>query len=89
MQIPEANMYDKEEYIKKLENIGFNNIEFSSIKNYVFPGMFKYTAQRSAGKKLEEATIELSPKDINDCAGIELWQNSGIGDYVVFVAQKT
>lgn len=88
MHIPNENMYDKDEYVKKLKNIGFNNVEFSSIKNYVFPGMFKYTEQRCAGKKLEEVVIELSSQEMNDCVGIELWQHAGIGDYVVFVAQK-
>ena len=88
MHIPDENMYDKEEYVRKLENIGFRNVEFSSIKNYVFPGMFKYTEQRCAGKQLEEVVIELSSQEMDDCVGIELWQHAGIGDYVVFVAQK-
>lgn len=88
MHIPDENMYNKDEYVNKLKTIGFNNIEFSSIKNYVFPGMFKYTEQRCAGKKLEDVVIDLSSQEMDDCVGIELWQHGGIGDYVVFVAQK-
>lgn len=84
------NLYDKEEYVKKLKIVGFKNITATSIRNYVYPGMAKYLQQRIIEmKKINEISVELSEEEINNCIGVGSWQKSfDIGDYVVFTAEK-
>jgi microcystin synthetase protein McyJ len=86
--VPLANMYDREEYCRRLQAVGFVNVRCESIRNYVFPGVTKYHALRNRGVPLSEAVIELSQDEIDRCAGIELWKLTGLTDYSVFAADK-
>jgi len=86
--VPLANMYDRDEYCRKLEAIGFVNVRCESIRNYVFPGVVKYHALRNKGVTMQDAVIELSQDEIDRCVGIELWKLTGLTDYVIFSADK-
>jgi hypothetical protein len=37
---------------------------------------------------MKEATIELSPEEIESCYGIDQWELTGFTDYVIFTADK-
>jgi microcystin synthetase protein McyJ len=90
MFIPEANMYDRDEYGEKLRAVGFEDVSGESICGHVFPGMSQYSMQRTLhGRPAEDIRVELSPDDIQQCRGRELYEGStGVGDYVVFTARK-
>jgi microcystin synthetase protein McyJ len=86
--VPLENMYDRDEYCRKLEAAGFVDVTCESIRQYVFPGVTKYQALRHAGVSLKDAVIELSDDEIARCEGIDRWERLGTTDYVVFSAQK-
>ncbi|MCP4696732.1 MAG: methyltransferase domain-containing protein [Gammaproteobacteria bacterium] len=86
--IPRENMYPKEVYREKLSARGFVNISQDSIRNYVYPGMFKYSMARLRGNKMEDIVVELTEEEIAACKGVKLWEGVGIGDYVIFTADK-
>jgi microcystin synthetase protein McyJ len=86
--VPLANMYDRDEYVKRLQNVGFVNVRCESIRQYVFPGVVKYQALRQKGVSIHEAIVELSPEDIEQCKGLELFKFTGMTDYVIFSADK-
>jgi microcystin synthetase protein McyJ len=86
--VPLANMYDRDEYCRRLAAVGFVNVRCESIRNYVFPGVTKYHALRNRGVSMQDAVIELSQDEIDRCAGIELWKLTGLTDYVIFSADK-
>ena len=44
--VPVANMYDRDEYGRKLEAHGFVNVRCRSIRHHVFPGSTKYRQLR-------------------------------------------
>jgi microcystin synthetase protein McyJ len=85
--VPLANMYDRDEYKRKLEAHGFVNVKFQSIRNDVFPGAKKYRLSRASGRSLNDP-IELSQKEIDDCYSIEDWELIGFTDYVIYSAEK-
>jgi microcystin synthetase protein McyJ len=85
---PLENVYDRNEYIRKLEAHGFTNVTCQSVRNDVFPGATKYAALRKAGRPMKDAVIALSQKEIEECYGIENWAPTGLTDYVIFGAQK-
>jgi microcystin synthetase protein McyJ len=86
--VPLANMYDREEYCRRLEAAGFVNAQHRSIRQYVFPGVLKYQALRQKGVSMKDAVIELSQEEIDRCAGLELFKMTGMTDYVLFSADK-
>jgi microcystin synthetase protein McyJ len=86
--VPLANLYDRAEYCRKLEAVGFRDVRAESIRNYVFPGCTKYHALRNRGVPMNEAVISLSQQEIDACYGLELWKLTGLTDYVLFSAQK-
>lgn len=86
--VPVANMYDRDEYGKKLEAHGFVNVKCRSIRNYVFPGSTKYRELREKRVPMRDAVIELSPEEIEQCYGIEGWALTGFTDYFIFAADK-
>ncbi|HEX7480118.1 MAG TPA: methyltransferase domain-containing protein [Polyangiales bacterium] len=86
--VPLANMYDRDEYVKRLQNAGFVNVRCESIRQYVFPGVVKYQALRQKGVSIHEAIVELSAQDIEQCKGLELFKFTGMTDYVIFSADK-
>jgi len=85
---PLANVYDLDEYVKRLEQVGFVNVRGESITNYVFPGCLKYNELRHKGVSLQDAVIELSQEEIDNCAGKELLANMGMADYILVSADK-
>jgi microcystin synthetase protein McyJ len=86
--VPTANMYDRQEYCRRLEDIGFVNVRGESIRNYVFPGCLKYQSLRNNGVSIYDAVVELTQEEIDQCLGIDLWKVTGISDYVIFSADK-
>ncbi len=86
--VPVANVYDRDEYHRRLCEVGFINVRVESIRNYVFPGCLKYHALRNSGVSLKDAVIELTEKEIEECHGLQLFAVTGIADYVVASADK-
>lgn len=88
--IPEANLYDREEYARRLSAVGFGDVLVESIRQDVFPGMANYSRQRLEGKKkMDEVVVEVSEEDRAQCRGVEIWERgSGLTDYVMVSAQK-
>jgi microcystin synthetase protein McyJ len=87
--IPLANIYDREQYARKLGELGFEQIEVRSIRNHVFPGMAKYSEQRAQGLPMSGIRIELSEEEIASCQGVEAWERQGgLTDYLIVAAVK-
>ncbi len=86
--VPLANMYDSEEYCRKLRAAGFVNVTRQSIRNYVFPGCTKYGDLRERGIPMHEARIALSQREIDQCYGLDRMKLLGFTDYVIVSAQK-
>jgi microcystin synthetase protein McyJ len=87
--VPEANLYDREEYPRRLSAAGFGDVCVESIRQDVFPGMAKYSRQRVEGKKMDEVVVEVSEDDRAQCRGVEIWERGvGLTDYVIASARK-
>lgn len=87
--VPEANLYDREEYPRRLSAAGFGDVRVESIRQDVFPGMAKYSRQRVEGKKMDEVVVEVSDDDRAQCRGVEIWERGvGLTDYVIASARK-
>jgi microcystin synthetase protein McyJ len=86
--VPVENMYDRNEYVKRLGTHGFVNATAQSIRNHVFPGCTKYRALRNAGRSMADAVVELTPEEIEQCWSIDDWALTGFTDYVIFTADK-
>ena len=88
--IPEANLYDREEYSRRLSALGFGDVVVESIRQDVFPGMANYSRQRIEGnKKMDEVVVEISEDDRARCRGVEMWERGiGLTDYVIVSARK-
>jgi microcystin synthetase protein McyJ len=88
--IPEANLYDREEYSRRLSAAGFGDVVVESIREDVFPGISNYSRQRIEGKKkMDEVVVEVSEDDRAQCRGVEMWERgTGLTDYVIVSARK-
>lgn len=88
--IPEANLYDREEYSRRLSAAGFEDVVVESIRQDVFPGMANYSRQRVVdNKKMDEVVVEISEDDRAQCRGVEMWERgTGLTDYVIAAARK-
>ena len=88
--IPEANVYDRQEYSRRLSAVGFDDVFVESIRQDVFPGMADYSRQRIVGnKKMDEVVVEVSEADRAQCSGVEIWERgTGLTDYVIASARK-
>ena len=88
--VPEANVYDREEYSRRLSALGFGDVLVESIRQDVFPGMANYSRQRVVGnKKMDEVVVEVSEDDRAQCRGVEIWERGiGLTDYVMVSARK-
>ena len=86
--VPLANMYDSDEYCRRLTAQGFANVTRQSIRNYVFPGCTKYGELRERGIPMHEAKIELTEREIEQCYGLHRMKLHGFTDYLIFAAQK-
>ncbi len=83
---PVENFYDRDEYKRKLEAIGFVNVSVKSICRDVFPGTLRYSKLRRSGVSLNEAVVSLAPEDIPK--GLKEWNKLGLTDYVLATADK-
>lgn len=86
--VPLANMYDRNEYCRKLATVGFTDIQCESIRNYVFTGTLKYSELRRKGVSMDDAVIQLTQDEIDRCEGLDKWKPSALTDYVIVSAQK-
>jgi microcystin synthetase protein McyJ len=87
--VPEANLYDREEYPRRLSSAGFGDVRVESIRQDVFPGMAKYSRERLEGKKMDDVVVEVSEDDRAQCRGVEMWERGvGLTDYVIASARK-
>jgi microcystin synthetase protein McyJ len=86
--VPLANMYDSDEYCRRLALHGFTKVRRRSIREHVFPGATKYVELRAKGLSMLQTTVELTPEDIERCYGLERMQTHGFGDYLIFSARK-
>jgi microcystin synthetase protein McyJ len=86
--VPLANIYDRDEYCRRLREVGFVDVSCRSIRNHVFPGCLAYRDLRNRGVSMHEAVIELSPEDVEQCKGLELMRMTGLSDYVIYSARK-
>jgi microcystin synthetase protein McyJ len=88
--VPADNMYDRVSYAQRLGAAGFVDVATRSIVGYTYPGMAKYIHHRVKEHGNHDDQIEaLSPDDVQNVAGLELWETSlGVSDYVIATARK-
>jgi microcystin synthetase protein McyJ len=86
--VPLANHYDRDEYQRKLSAAGFVDVRCESIRKHVFPWITKYMPLRRTGLSQKDAVVELTPAEIERCAGIEQWESVGMTGYAIFSAEK-
>jgi microcystin synthetase protein McyJ len=86
--VPVENIYDRDEYVRRLEGHGFVNVTAHSIREHVFPGCTKYKELREKGVSLQDAVVELTPEDITGVYGLKTWAMTSFTDYVIFAADK-
>ena len=46
-------------------------MKYRSIRNHVFPACLKYNELRRSGRTMSEAVVEITPEEVEQCAGIE------------------
>jgi microcystin synthetase protein McyJ len=87
---PEANIYPLSVYLRRLEAAGFNDVHGESIRHEVFPGAAKVVKRiRDQGASLAEVRVEITPDEVSECHGVELWQDDlGLGDFAIFRATR-
>lgn len=85
---PLPNMYDRNEYARKLEASGFTDVSIESIRNHVIPGTLKYQALRRKGVPMKDAVVELSQAEIDRCEGVEKVRVTALTDYILVSARK-
>jgi hypothetical protein len=83
---PAANFYDRERYATKLVEAGFVNVQVTSIREHVFPGLSRYAELRRAGVSMGDAVVALNAEDVS--AGLGVWESLGVSDYVIVTADK-
>jgi microcystin synthetase protein McyJ len=84
---PIENYYDRNEYKRKLEAVGFVNVQVRSIGDYVFAHTLKYSEMRRAGGQVESTVIpKLSAEEVAE--GVKRWNGFGMTDYMIVTADK-
>ena len=83
---PVENFYDRNEYVAKLQRLGFVNVNVRSIGTYVFPHTLQYSKLRRNGVAMERAIVQLKPEDIEP--GLKDWAKLGLTDYLLVTADK-
>lgn len=86
--VPLENLYDRDEYARRLSGMGFEDVRCESIRSYVLTGTLKYSALRKKGVPMRDAVIDLSQEEIDRCEGIEKWRPSALDDYIIVSARK-
>lgn len=84
---PLVNVYDVDEYKRKLEAIGFINFRCQTIEHHIFPQHHAYTLLRLRGRSVEKAVVpELTDKYKESV--IRRWGKYGFSRYVIITADK-
>jgi len=87
--IPKENMYDRVTYADKLRASGFENVTVRSIAGNVYPPFAKCLKLSLANQAAIESTVvHQDDEDVKAGRGTELWEKSGISDYVVAAAER-
>lgn len=88
--VPDANMYDRISYARRLEAAGFVDVATHSIAGYTYPGMARYIHHRvKRNGRHDDQLGPLTRDDVENVAGLELWETSlGVSDYVIVTARK-
>jgi len=85
---PVANYYDRNEFKRKLEKVGFVNVQMRSIGHFVNPHHQKYAKMRHAGVPMEQAVVQPIPQAERD-AWQARWSKLGmLTDYLIISAEK-
>ena len=85
-QIPQANMYDREEYARKLAAAGFTDIRVQSIREHVYPGLRDFARARL---QIPEVREKLHPLVRYGWASwLDAMAGAGGPDYIVTSARK-
>lgn len=84
---PTTNYYDRHVYQRKLEAIGFVDVQCRPIGNQVFAATLRYAALRRSGQSIEAAVVEaLTPEQVEE--GLKQWAPLGLNDYLIVSARK-
>jgi microcystin synthetase protein McyJ len=85
---PVANYYDRNEFKRKLEQVGFVNVQMRSIGHFVHPHYQRYDKMRQAGASMAEAVVQPIPQAERD-AHQARWSKQGmLTDYLIISADK-
>jgi len=89
MAIPFVNNYDRNEYRKIMEDIGFYDVHAESIALQVYPASLEYFRQMGKGIKQEDVVIDIDPGKLS----LEEWSCTrgwfmGFDDYILITARK-
>jgi microcystin synthetase protein McyJ len=85
---PIANYYDRNEFKRKLERVGFVNVQMRSIGHFVNPHHQQYAKMRHAGVRMEEAVVQPIEQADRD-AWQARWSKLGmLTDYLIISADK-
>ena len=85
---PIANYYDRNEFKRKLERVGFVNVQMRSIGQFVNPQYQRYHRMRNAGMPMEKAVVRPIPQAERD-AWQARWSKLGmLTDYLIISADK-
>jgi microcystin synthetase protein McyJ len=85
---PVANYYDRNEFKRKLERVGFVNVQLRSIGHFVNPHFHTYDRMRHTGVPMEKAVIQPIPEAERD-AWQARWSKLGMTtDYLIISADK-
>jgi microcystin synthetase protein McyJ len=85
---PVENYYDRHEFKRLLERVGFVNVQMRSIGHFVNPHYERYTKMRQAGVPMEKAVVQPIPQAERD-AWQARWSKLGMTtDYLIISADK-
>jgi microcystin synthetase protein McyJ len=85
---PVANYYDRNEFKRKLEQVGFVNVQMHSVGHFVNPHHQRYAKLRKAGVQMEKAIVEPIAQADRD-AWQARWSKLGmLTDYLIISADK-
>ena len=85
---PVANYYDRNEFKRKLERVGFVNVQMRSIGHFVNPHPQAYAKMRHDGVSMEEAVVSPIPEADRN-AWQEKWAKRVMHtDYLIISADK-
>ncbi len=84
--IPAENLVDRDRYAEQLAEAGFRDIRIESIREWVFPGFYRYALARRGGTS-REMSITIPAEEVAASRGSEHWRDeSGLNDYILATA---